>query len=395
MESRVVLMIRVVLVAALVAAVVAGGAWALFLRSSDDSGDRIVVGALEDGVKLPQSDQAEQRVVFAADAGFNGLNVTTAWAAGQTKPAPAELQVLRNVAAGAEKHNIQLMVTAYASKPRFAPMTDEQQGQYAEFMADLARSLPSLDALAVWNEPNLNSFWLYQFGDTRDDIAAPAYEALLARTYDAVKAVSPKIDVYGGNLSPRGFDDADSPRPTHSPTTFIRDLGTAYRQSGRTKPIMDVFALHPYLTRSAIPPGQPHTGTSLGIGDYDKLVSLLGEAFDGTAQPGSKVPIAYTEFGVQSIIPERAQEPYTNLQSPLGKDAVPEPTQADYYKQAFELAVCQPTVKAVYIFHLFDEADLNRWQSGPYYADTKPKTSLDAIKTAAENARKGKLGDCS
>jgi hypothetical protein len=172
-------------------------------------------------------------------------------------------------------------------------------------------------------------------------------------------------------------------------------MGAAYRASGRTKPIMDVFALHPYQTRSSIPPGEPHTGTSLGMGDYDKLVDLLGEAFDGTEQPGSKVPIAYTEYGVQSQIPESAQEPYTNLQSPLGRDAVSEETQAEYYRQAFELASCQPTVIAVYIFHLFDEADLNRWQSGPYYADTKPKTSLPAIRDAAIEARNGKLGDCS
>jgi hypothetical protein len=172
-------------------------------------------------------------------------------------------------------------------------------------------------------------------------------------------------------------------------------MGTAYRASGRTKPIMDVFAIHPYQTRSSIPPGQPHTGTSLGFGDYDELVALLSGAFDGTAQPGTKLPIAYTEFGVQSIIPPSAQGPYTNLQSPLGKDAVPEATQADYYKQAFELAACQPTVIAVYIFHLFDEADLNRWQSGPYYADANAKTSLEAIADAAKQARKGKLADCS
>ena len=115
-------------------------------------------------------------------------------------------------------------------------------------------------------------------------------------------------------------------------------MGAAYRASGRTKPIMDVFALHPYQTRSAIPPGQPHTGTSLGIGDYDKLVALLGAAFDGTAQPGSKLPIAYTEFGVQSLIPASELGSYTNVDSPLGKDAVPEETQAEYYEQAFELA---------------------------------------------------------
>ena len=48
----------------------------------------------------------------------------------------------------------------------------------------------------------------------------------------------------------------------------------------------------------------------------------------------------------------------------------------------------------ILIFHLLDEPDLNRWQSGPYYADGKPKSSLGAIKDAAEKAREGKLGSC-
>ena len=36
------------------------------------------------------------------------------------------------------------------------------------------------------------------------------------------------------------------------------------------------------------------------LGDYDRLVTLLGEAFDGTAQEGEDLPILYTEFGVES-----------------------------------------------------------------------------------------------
>jgi hypothetical protein len=385
---------KLMLLAGLVLALVAGG-WAFFLRSSADHGDKLTIGALEDGVKWADPKIAEEKVAFAKRANFNALNVTTQWAPGQTAPDPGELAQLRGVADATQKEGIQLLITVYAARPRSAPMTSEQQDQYAQFMASLARSLPSVDGFAVWNEPNLNTFWLYQYDDAGNDIAAEAYTSLLARTYDALKAVSSKVKIYGGNLAPRGFEDPDSPRPTHSPTQFIRDMGAAYRASGRTKPIMDVFALHPYQTRSAIPPGQPHTGTSLGFGDYDKLVELLGAAFDGTAQPGSDLPIAYTEFGVQSQIPESELGSYTNVDSPLGKDAVPEKTQAEYYKQAFELAACQPNVIAVYIFHLFDEADLDRWQSGPYYAETKAKSSLDAIADAAKKAREGKLTDCS
>ena len=383
-----------VLLAALAALVLAGGAWALFLRE-EESGRRIDVGALEDGVRFLEPERVDERVELAEQAGFNVHNITAPWVPGQTQPDPGELTVMRNIADALEKRNMRLLITTYAPRPVFAPVTEEEQKNYAAFVSAIAREIPSVHDFAVWNEPNLNGFWLHQFDEAGEDIAARDYTALLARTYDALKEVNSEIKVYGGNLAPRGFDDADSPRPTHSPTTFIRDMGKAYRASGREDPIMDVFALHPYQTRSSIPPGQPHTGTSLGFGDYDKLVGLLGEAFDGTGQPGSDLSIAYTEYGVQSVIPESAQEPYTNLQSPLGRDAVSEATQAEYYRQAFELAACQPTVIAVYIFHLFDEPDLNRWQSGPYYADAKPKTSLPAIRDAAIAAREGKLGDCS
>ncbi len=184
----------------------------------------------------------------------------------------------------------------------------------------------------------------------------------------------------GGTTAPRGGDDPDSSRQTHSPTQFIRDLGRYYRESGRDTPVMDAYAHHPYEERSELPPDFEHPrSTSIAIADYDKLVDLLGEAFDDTAQKGSSIPILYTEFGVQSVIPADKLGAYTNTDSPVARDAVPEETQAQYYRDAFELVCDQDTVEGLYIFHVWDESDLTGWQSGLYYADHTPKSSRDAL----------------
>ena len=309
------------LLAAALAAAVAVGAWALFLRSTDD-GHPIWVGALEDAVKQPDPATAEVRVALASKAGFNA-----------TWPSRSK-RFARNVAAAARRHRVRIFLSVFAERPRDVPLTEEEARQFVAFTAALARDLPTVRDFVVWNEPNLNGFWQPQFNELGKDIAAPTYVGLLARTYDGLKGVSARIRVLGGALAPRGADNPNAPRHTQSPTAFIREMGLAYRASGRTKPIMDVFAIHPYLERSAIPPTQRHPlGTSIGIADYEKLVRLLGEAFDGTAQPGSKLPIAYTEFGIQSKIPPSVEAPYTNLQSPIGLDAVDEKTQAEIKRQ--------------------------------------------------------------
>jgi hypothetical protein len=361
---------------------------------ANDEGDKIYVGALEDVVKQPDPAIAEERVRLAEEAGLDALNITTPWEPGQTEPTDEELLRLRNVATAAQKHRIRVIISIFTYRNRFTPQTDEDRDQFAQLAANLARELPSVRDFVIGNEPNLNGFWFPQLDESGKDVASPAYTALLARAYDELKAVSPKILVYGGALAPRGADNPDAQRHTQSPTAFIQGMGKAYRDSGRDKPLMDVFAIHPYLERSKIPPDTEHPiGTAIGIADYDKLVRLLGEAFDGTAQKGSDVPIAYTEFGVQSEIPPEHQDAYTNLDSPIGLDAVPEETQAEYYAQAFELAACQETVTGFLVFHLSDEPDLNRWQSGMYYYDLEPKSSLEPIREAAEEAREGKA-DC-
>jgi hypothetical protein len=65
--------------------------------------------------------------------------------------------------------------------------------------------------------------------------------------------------------------------------------------------------------------------------------------------------------------------------------------QAAYYKQALQLAACQPTVRGFLIFHVTDETDYNRWQSGVYYADGTPKSSRAFVKQAMAEIRAGAI----
>src|SRR5205814_3191982 len=148
---------------------------------------------------------------------------------------------------------------------------------------------------------------------------------------------------------PRGIDRPNTGRDTHSPTTFIPDMGAAYKASGRTLPIMDGFAFHPYGDNSSQPPATPHSGTSIGLGDYDKLVGLLGQAFDGTAQLGSTLPIIYDEYGVDSQIPDGKRRFYSGREPATTRPAS-EGVQAAYYREALEMAACQPTVRGFLIF---------------------------------------------
>jgi sugar phosphate isomerase/epimerase len=362
----------------LAAAALAAGAVVVGLRASADRA--FDIGVWEYFVRDPDPAAARRKLADTAAAGFEAAITNSFWAPGQREPSAQEVTELRNTAAAAEAAGVKPLLIVQNAGSQTTPNAPELRAEFAAYAASLARQVPAYRDFIIGNEPNLNRFWLPQFGPDGENVAARDYLALLAESYDALKAVSEDIRVIGGALAPRGGDDPDAARHTHSPTQFIRDLGRFYRDSGRDEPVMDAFAHHPYLESSKTSPDFAHPrSTTIALADYAKLVTLLGEAFDGTAQRGSDVPILYTEFGVQTIIPPEKQDAYTNLESPVAADAVSEETQERYYREAFELACDQPTVEGMYIFHVWDEPDLLGWQSGLYYADQTPKTSRDAL----------------
>lgn len=371
-------------------------ACALVLAPSATAGGGLFVGAAEDSARTTDAVHAHAKMGLARLAGFDAIRMTSIWSPGQTRPSDHELRVLRTAGGAAQLNGIRIVLSVYHRDQRTTPLTAKARADFASYLATIAREVPAISDFIIGNEPNLNLFWMPQYNADGSSASAGGYLLLLAETYDALKAVSADVNVIGGSVSPRGTDKPNGKRPTHSPTRFIPELGKAYRASGRTKPIMDAFAFHPYLIPSKLPPTFRFSArnTTIALSDYDKLTRALKTAFDGTAQPGSTLPIVYDEFGYQSEIPAQKQGAYTNLDSPAAKDAIPEALQAQYYRQALAIAQCQPNVSGMLLFHVTDEADGRAWQSGVYYADDTPKSSLPAVRQAALAARDGKLARC-
>jgi hypothetical protein len=353
-----------------------------------------MVGTVDDSLAQLDPAAAQTAVELSRHAGFDAVVLTAMWHSGLTEPASGSLRGIRNVAQVAKKGNMRLFIVVWNGLARNTPRDATERQQFAQFAAGVARALPSTYAVIVGNEPNLSTFWKPQFGPGGSDAAAHAYEDLLARSYDALKDVNPNLRVVGVALSPRGADRPNGIRQTHSPTAFIRDLGAAYRASGRKAPLMDAFAIHPYMLTSKVPPTIPHPKTTqITLADYPKLVTLLDEAFRGTPQRGRTLPILYTEFGVQTTVPHDKLAAYQPATGPEAVRVSPE-VQAAYYRKALAVAYCQPTVKGLFIFHTFDEFSLDGWQSGLYYADHTAKRSLPLFRSAVKDLRGGKLTNC-
>jgi len=384
------------------AAAVVGIAIGFTVRGGTDTtpvqtrqGHRLLVATVDDALKQTDPAAARKLMAISHDAGFDAVMVSSMWRTGATAPSAQDRLTLGNVIKAADAEGMRVFVFVWHGLSGATPRTLEARKRFAAYTAALARAFPQVRDIVIGNEPNLNTFWMPQFGPGGKDVAAGAYLDLLARTYDALKAVSSGIDVIGGALAPRGSDRPSLKRDTHSPTQFIKDLGSAYKASGRSEPIMDAFAIHPYMRTSKLPPTDTHaTSTTITIGDYPKLAALLSQAFAGTRQRGRDLPIYYTEFGVQTRVPSADRHAYTDLQSVAAQDAVDPETQARYYRDALSLSACQPSVKGLFISHTFDEADPAGWQSGLYYAAQKPKPSLPAFRTAAAEARAARLTRC-
>ena len=275
--------------------------------------------------------------------------ITTLWTPGQTRARSRPSSRSCGVATSTRRAQHPSALTVYAPRPRYAPVEDDPAGAIRGFPGDAGARPPERPRLRRLERAEPERFLalpVRRLGQRHRCARVYLSPGALLRRAEGGLAEDPRLRRLAGAARRRqsrvvaahAVSECVHPRDGRR----VPRQRTGEADHGR---LCDPSVPRAFLgTRRA---RQHPRGTSIGIADYDKLVGLLGTAFDGTAQTGSKLPVAYTEFGVQSRIPERAQGPYTNLDSPLGQDAVDEATQASYYREALELAACQPTVIAL------------------------------------------------
>ena len=156
-------------------------------------GPSMVVGAAEDAVKQDNVAGAKAKLDLLKLAGFRAVRITSTWAPALRAPVASEQQRLDSLASAAQMDGIVVYVQVMNFGSKTTPLTTQQQNDFAAYAATIVRKDPSFQNVIVGNEPNNNRFWLPQFGLDGSDVAAASYEALLATTYDALKAVSPDV----------------------------------------------------------------------------------------------------------------------------------------------------------------------------------------------------------
>jgi hypothetical protein len=386
----------VVAIALLVAAFHAGAAHA-------DS--NLIVGVGEDNLM----GRPAETIAVARDLGLNAFRLSLTWAPGRTQLEPGVRAGLDNavVAAGGAR-----IVLAVYNTTGYTPLEPGSRNEYCTYIRNVLERYPQINDVVIWNEPNLTFYWSPQFSPDGTSAAPAAYHDLLAHCWDVLHAYREGVNVIGPVVSLWGNDNPDAfSNISHSPLTFIRKLGEAYRASGRTRPILDTFGHHPHPPSADERPWTQHEGVYVSIGDWGKLMSALAEAFEGTAQPlpGQGPSIWWLEVGFQTLIDHDKQHLYLSRENwrgpvpayaggepdlPPPPQNSPAPDQATQLIDSVRLSYCQPYVGAFFNFLLWDEPSLTRWQSGILWTDGSRKGSYDSFKNVIAEVNEGRV-DCS
>jgi hypothetical protein len=247
---------------------------------------------------------------------------------------------------------------------------------YADFLKALVTRYKSgsqyghLDAIEVWNEPNLAREW---GGQPVNDRQAGDYVRLLTAAYSAIKAADPTVTVVTAGLSPTGWND-DTARPDDQYLQWLYDAGL--------KGHYDVLGAHApgYKAPPEVSPEEAAANPDWG-GDrsftfrrVEDLRAIMQKNGDGAKQ------VWVTEFGWTS----------DTVHPAYAWHRVTEDQKADYLVRAFEWARGHwaPWIGPMMVWNMPDPAwgpqdEMYWWSiSNP---DGSPRPAFLALKAARQN----------
>jgi hypothetical protein len=301
----------------------------------------------------------------------------------------------------AMRRGLEVVFAIYPLKARGLVDTPNGVQLFAQDAARVAQRYPYVRKIICLNEGNQPRFHQPQFDDAGNGISGALQEQAMAACYDALKAVDPGIDVIAFGLSPRGNDDFDAvSNVSHSPIRFLKEVGDAYRASGRTAPIADDVSIHCYPNLNTDAPSVGYQWPKVGCVNLDRFKQAWWDAFHGTGQPlfreagqsgpGPFARIYVDEVGYQARIAADKAGLYTGAEN---VPTIDEATQGSYYAQLIAMMACDPNVALLNFFHAVDEPSLPAWQSGMVMPDGSHRASYAAVKQAivANQQCKGKL----
>jgi hypothetical protein len=154
----------------------------------------------------------------------------------------------------------------------------------------------------IWNEPNLDFFFMPQRDAVGSSVAPARYRALVNAAAASIHAVDARNRVVAGALAPFG------PPSGHMPLDFMRKLlcmsrGKSPRPVCNAKTTFDVWSHHPYTQGG--PRHQAYWPDDVSIGDLGEMNRLLRAAVRAGNVVHSR-PVAFwvTEFSWETRPPD-------------------------------------------------------------------------------------------
>src|SRR3954454_874802 len=251
-------------------------------------------------------------------------------------------------------------------------------------------TLPAVQAIEVWDEPNSGDWLTPQFTG-KSFTGADLYRNMLNAAYKSIKSVNPNVQVVVGGTAPYG-DPPGGPYPASGarsrPVEFwqhvlcVKPVKTKSKKKGKPAKVkyvrtpgcsgpvnFDVFGHHPINNTGGGPLQSGPSRYDASTPDLGRVVSVLRGAEKAGTTNGGKHPVWVSEFWWDSRPP-----------NPVGAKLA---TQARWIEQSLYLFWKAGASVAIN----FQITDINLrpnvhagFQSGVYFPDGRPKPSLTAFR---------------